>query len=125
MMSTKGYLRASNLLFAKCRGEFITFQDADDHSDVNRLEKLVNFLQSNSSISCVGSNINKVDIEDKVYLTSDFPLEHSQIENLQFQKSKVVMTGSSLMIRKEVLAKLVAIICILTDWVLKMYIGIH
>ena len=99
----QGYLKASNLLFSKCKGEFITFQDADDHSDVNRLEKLVNFLQSNSSISCVGSNISKVDVEDNVYLTSDFPLEHDKIE-LQFQKNKVVMTGSSLMIRKEVLS---------------------
>lgn len=102
--TNQGYLKASNLLFSKCEGDFITFQDADDHSDVNRLEKLVNFFKVNSNISCVGSNIKKVDIKENVFLTSDFPLEHADIES-QFQKSKVVMTGSSLMIRKEVLRK--------------------
>ena len=100
----QGYLKASNLLFEKCSGEFVTFQDADDYSDVSRLEKLVNFLQKNQSISCVGSNINKVDVKNEVYLSSYFPLNHTEIE-LGFKKNKVVMTGSSLMIRKEVLEK--------------------
>lgn len=103
--TNQGYLKASNLLFGKCQGEFITFQDADDYSDVRRLEKLVNFFQLNSKISCVGSNISKIDTDNNVFLTSNFPLEHSEIES-QFQKSKVVMTGSSLMIRKEVLKKI-------------------
>ncbi len=103
--TNQGYLKASNLLFAKCQGEFITFQDADDYSDKGRLEKLVNFFQLNAKVSCVGSNISKIDTDNNVFLTSDFPLEHTDIES-QFQKSKVVMTGSSLMIRREVLTKI-------------------
>ena len=39
--SNLGYLQASNKLFEKCSGEYITFQDADDFSDVTRFEKLV------------------------------------------------------------------------------------
>src|ERR1700752_3454291 len=59
-----GYLQASNKLFKECEGDFITFQDADDYSAPNRLELLISFLEKNSSYSCVGSNVIKVDDSD-------------------------------------------------------------
>ena len=31
-----GYLKASNKLFSLCKGSYITFQDADDTSELNR-----------------------------------------------------------------------------------------
>lgn len=102
--SNLGYLKASNKLFEKCSGEYITFQDADDYSDPHRLEKLIYFLSNNSDIDCVGSNISKVDVDGHDFFKSNFPLQHSEILET-FKNRKVVMTGSSLMIRKYVIDK--------------------
>ncbi|HKC66852.1 MAG TPA: glycosyltransferase family 2 protein [Bacteroidia bacterium] len=96
-----GYLQASNKLFKECKGDFITFQDADDYSAANRLELLVGFLEKNSDYACVGSNVIKVDdLDNKLYTTS-FPLDDGEIK-ARFADTRVVMTGSSLLVKKEV-----------------------
>lgn len=99
-----GYLQASNKLFKECKGDFITFQDADDYSASNRLELLVDYLEKNPNYSCVGSNVIKVDdLGNELYVTN-FPLNDSEIKS-RFADTRVVMTGSSLLIRKEIVAK--------------------
>ena len=103
--SNMGYLQASNKLFRACDGEYITFQDADDYSAPNRLELLIEFLEKNLDYSCVGSNIIKVDDLDKELYITNFPLTDSEIKS-RFADTRVVMTGSSLMVRKEVVEKI-------------------
>jgi glycosyltransferase involved in cell wall biosynthesis len=98
----QGYLRTTNLLFEKCTGEFITFQDADDYSSYDRLEKLSNYLKNNSNISVVGSNIWKVDVFDNKFWNSNFPENFKDII-LNFNSHKIVFTGSALMLRKEII----------------------
>ncbi|HTA62684.1 MAG TPA: glycosyltransferase family 2 protein [Bacteroidia bacterium] len=99
-----GYLQASNKLLKECTGDYITFQDADDYSAFNRIELLVNFLIKNSDCSCVGSNIIKVDdLNNELYATN-FPLNDIEIK-FRFANTKVVMTGSSLLVKKEVIYK--------------------
>src|SRR6185437_1332910 len=102
--SNMGYLQASNKLFKECTGDFITFQDADDYSAPNRLELLIEFFEKNLNYSCVGSNIIKVDDLDKELYITNFPLTDSEIKS-GFANTKVVMTGSALMVRKEVVTK--------------------
>jgi glycosyltransferase involved in cell wall biosynthesis len=100
-----GYTQASNKLFSKCQGDYITFQDADDYSAPNRLELLVNYLEVNKEAGCVGSNIAKVDEQDKQFYTSQFPLDDRSMRDL-FRNTKIVMTGSSLMARRSVTDKI-------------------
>jgi glycosyltransferase involved in cell wall biosynthesis len=100
-----GYTQASNQLFSKCQGDYITFQDADDYSANNRLELLVNYLELNKEVGCVGSNIAKVDENEKQFYVSQFPLEDTNIRNL-FRDTRIVMTGSSLMARRTVTNKI-------------------
>ena len=100
-----GYLKTTNKLFELCSGDFITFQDADDFSDKNRIERLINYLIEHPEIDCLGSNIAKVDINGNEFFKSNFPLNQADILT-EFQKNRVVMTGSSLMIRKKVLNKI-------------------
>jgi len=102
--SNMGYLKASNKLFMECKGEFITFQDADDYSAPNRLELLISFLKKNTDYSCVGSNVSKVDDADNELYVTNFPLSNSEIKT-RFANTKVVMTGSSLLVKKEVIEK--------------------
>lgn len=100
-----GYLKSSNNLVQFAKGVFITFQDADDYSDLNRLELQVAFLDSNKEIDCVGSNIIKIDTEGKLLYQSNYFTQHDDIKNA-FESYKIVMTGSALMVRKRVIDKL-------------------
>lgn len=99
----QGYLRASNLLFEKCRGKFITFQDADDLSDITRFEKLVMVFSQFKDVDCVGSNSLSFIDDPKQGRKSEFPLTYEEI--LKDYPSKIVMTGSALMIKRKVLDK--------------------
>lgn len=100
-----GYLKASNKLFAECTGEFISFQDADDYSDLTRLEKLYCFLESNKEIDVVSSDINRVDKEGNFISRSHFPQKHEDIYN-DFLAYKTVMAGSAMMLRAEVVKQM-------------------
>jgi len=100
-----GYLIASNKLFSKCTGDYITFQDADDFSSINRLELLVSFLDKNQDHLCVGSNIVKVNENGEEFYKSNFVLKNNEIKDF-FKNSRIVMTGSSLLVKKEVLDKI-------------------
>jgi glycosyltransferase involved in cell wall biosynthesis len=100
-----GYTQASNKLFSYCHGDYVTFQDADDYSAPNRLELLVNYLELNKEAGCVGSNIAKVDEQEKQFYSSQFPLDDTSIRDL-FRNTKIVMTGSSLMARHSMIDKI-------------------
>ena len=100
-----GYLKTSNILFGKCNGNYITFQDADDYSDVTRFSKLYDFLKNNLHISAVGSNHFKIDEKNNILLKSDFETSHDSILK-KFLDYKLVFTGSALMIKAEVLKKI-------------------
>ncbi len=100
-----GYLKASNLLFKQCRGEYISFQDADDYSDERRLEKLLLYLNENTEVACVGSNVIKIDANGLEFHRTQFPLDHKHIKE-NFANHKTVFTGSALMIRKEIIDKI-------------------
>ena len=100
-----GYLQASNKLFALCKGNYITFQDADDYSDLRRIKKLVFYLENNQQIQAVGSNIIKTDLENNEIQKSNFALLDSHIKN-DFKNYKTAFIGSALMLRKELLDKI-------------------
>lgn len=50
-----GAAAARNLCISKCTGSFIAIMDADDYSAPDRLEKQINFLNSNPQFDFVGS----------------------------------------------------------------------
>ena len=99
-----GYLQASNKLFEKCSGEYITFQDADDFSDRTRFEKLLNEFNKDKELKCVGSNSFSFSDDIKTVKASNFPLSYNEIKEKYL--TGIVMTGSALMIKKEVTDKI-------------------
>lgn len=69
-----GYAGNMNALFKAAKGEYLIIQDADDYCAVNRLQVLVDFLESHPSIDMVGSSYIKVDAqgkEQKILLSED------------------------------------------------------
>jgi glycosyltransferase involved in cell wall biosynthesis len=95
-----GYLQTWNKLIQLASGEYITFQDADDYSSLNRIEKLVNTLDKNQDLGLVGSNCKFITDEGLEVSTTNFPLKHEIIFNEI--PSKFHFIGSAIMIRKEV-----------------------
>lgn len=100
-----GYLQASNKLFKLCKGEYITFQDADDYSDSERIMKLIEFLELNPKIDCVGSNVVKISAEGKEFARSNFPLADADIRKA-FLNYRIVVTGSALMLKKDIIEEI-------------------
>lgn len=99
-----GYTQASNKLFSKCIGDYITFQDADDYSSLNRFEVLIDFFEKNSEYSCVGSNVTKIDESGIEIYKSNHSLKQEEMA-FKFKNLHIVMTGSSLLVKKEVVTK--------------------
>lgn len=101
--TNQGYLRASNLLFEKCNGSFITFQDADDWSDLKRLEKLLCAFEKDKDLFCVGSWVNKVDENGIAVSSIQFQTSHHEIQKALPGKFECV--GSALMVKRDVIRK--------------------
>ncbi len=95
-----GYLRTWNKLIAEARGEFITFQDADDYCHIHRIELLIDAFVQNSTISIIGSGIKRVTESNKELETLVFPDLHELIIN-EFP-NKFNFIGSALMIKRKV-----------------------
>jgi glycosyltransferase involved in cell wall biosynthesis len=60
-----GKAAAVNVLIEQAKGEYITFQDADDMSSPNRLEVLAGYLDRESDLAMIFSGYSLI-IEDKV-----------------------------------------------------------
>ncbi|MBL8014072.1 MAG: glycosyltransferase [Candidatus Omnitrophica bacterium] len=67
---------------ALARGEFVARQDDDDVSSPDRLEKQLQFLVTHPDIMIVGSIVNLIDREGKVFSTWRMPTEDKEIKEL-------------------------------------------
>ena len=69
-----GYVGNMNTLLQAAQGNYIVIQDADDYSDVSRIEILCQFLNHHSNVSLVGSSYVKFDDignEERVNMPTD------------------------------------------------------
>ena len=99
-----GYLQTFNKLIALAKGDYITFQDADDYSEYNRLELMVCEFEKDKELGICGSNFVRVDEKNVKTEFSDFPLTHAEIFDRIPEKFNFI--GSALMIRREVYEKI-------------------
>ena len=95
-----GYLKTWNKLMQLTKGKYITFQDADDTSDPERIYKMATEFKQDPTLGVCGSNYISVD-EDGIEKTrSDIGLTHSEIFNSMPDKYHFI--GSGVMIRSDV-----------------------
>ena len=95
-----GYLKTCNRLKNMAKGEFITFQDSDDYSDLNRLQTLHDYLTKNKNIDAVGSNFSKVLEDGQVVRNSDYLTDHEEI--VEAMPEKFNFCCATFMLRKKV-----------------------
>ncbi|WP_247236064.1 glycosyltransferase family A protein [Telluribacter sp. SYSU D00476] len=98
----QGYLKTWNSLLQKARGEYITFLDADDYIQEERLLLLVNFLNSHPDVHICGTGIAFVDNDQQVVGERTYPSDWEQIQTCLYDPTRFPFCGSAVMIRREV-----------------------
>jgi len=96
-----GYLLTCNQLFEKTSGEFIAFQDADDFSDVTRLEKQLQFLYNHPEVGVCGTNLTAISEHGKKMFCSRYETSHQEVLNYFINKDYNILPNSFLL-RREV-----------------------
>ncbi|MGM0582483.1 MAG: glycosyltransferase family 2 protein [Bacteroidota bacterium] len=100
-----GYLKTVNFLFSKANGQYITFQDADDWSEFDRLELQINEFVNNKNLGICGTyaQYHNSSGQNKT-LKKITETSHEYIKNSIIYKSQ--FCGASIMIRDIVLEKI-------------------
>ncbi len=99
----RGKVYTNNKLLKEAKGDFITFQDADDFSDVERLETLLSAFLRDKELGMVGSNVIYCKPNGKPIRSSDYPLQYEKI--IAGLPNHFHFTGASVMIRSEIVRK--------------------
>ncbi|UTC09264.1 hypothetical protein A4W78_06890 [Latilactobacillus curvatus] len=78
-MKKPGLTTTLNIGLEKCKGKYVARMDDDDIAHKDRIEKEYVFMENNSSIAVVGSDINYFD-QNGVYGVSNFTREPDKID---------------------------------------------
>ena len=100
----EGYLKTCNHLFLKCKGELITFQDADDFSEPDRIQEQVSVLNDDLSLYFCGTWYKRISVSGEVIEFVEKPTDYESI--LECLKTKNGFCGATLMFRREILTKI-------------------
>jgi glycosyltransferase involved in cell wall biosynthesis len=100
-----GNLNTTNFLFSKCKGDFIALQDADDFSEINRLELLVNQFNLNDKLGIVGSYYNLVDNDSSIFQCGLIPTTNFLIQK-EMEIEVAPFLYPSVMVKKQVFDKI-------------------
>jgi glycosyltransferase involved in cell wall biosynthesis len=96
------YLQSINKLFSVSKGDLIAFQDADDFSHPNRIEKQVTAFEEDKELGICGTFGEYYDYKTGAFLRAKKPAtEHNDI--LKGMYKQFQFCGTTMMVRKEVL----------------------
>lgn len=95
-----GYLKSINKLFALAKGDFITFQDADDWSDEKRIEKQIAVFEQNAHLGICGTNGIITNDSAKAIGSQEKPELDAGIKEKMLRNNPFI--GASIMIPKKV-----------------------
>jgi glycosyltransferase involved in cell wall biosynthesis len=98
-----GYLKTCNKLMASTKGDFLTFQDSDDYSELNRLEIQLNCFRSDPELRMAAANFAKVDDKGEIVSTSQYPESYEELK--KSIPDDFPACGATLMVTKEMYEK--------------------
>lgn len=100
-----GIVEALNLGIRNAKYEYISRIDDDDTMQESRLQKQIDFLESNPNYAAVGSFTNVINAEGKILYKQNFPVKFEEIQadlaignavshpSVTFRKSAVIAVG--------------------------------
>ena len=100
-----GIVRALNEGLEAAQGELIARMDADDQSDVRRLEMQVDQFMQNPALVALGSNAIAIDPQGRRLGYAPVPLTHEEIEHCH-------LCGTSSMYHPAVMMRREAVMCV-------------
>lgn len=103
----QGVAAASNNGIALTSGKYIARLDADDFSLANRLERQVDFLESNPEIGILGSSAYIIDSENRKWGIQKMPLSDAELRWMGLFKCPFI--HSSVIFRRELVDKINAL----------------
>jgi len=98
-----GYLKSTNKLFDLCRGNYITFQDADDWSHPDRFKKQYNILLTRPDTALCGSFCTK-HYQQGLEIQAKYPRSHEDIERSLTSGRTSLFCGASIFFKREILS---------------------
>lgn len=101
--SNRGVVVTTNKLFKLCHGELITFQDADDWSENDRLTLQEKVFTDDATVMLCGSQCNYIKGNKKK--TSSFPTHYSTLVTTLENGETSICCGASVMFRSTLLSK--------------------
>lgn len=96
-----GYLRTCNMLFGHCTGELVTFQDADDFSELTRLERQVAAFATDVDLGMCGTWVTLVDSRGDPIAEDRRPTSYAEIRSSLASRSP--FCGATIMVRRDLL----------------------
>jgi glycosyltransferase involved in cell wall biosynthesis len=102
----EGYLKTCNFLFQQAKGDYITFQDSDDYSSLDRIQLLINEFDQNPNLGACGTQFNFM-TDSGIKLPDNspiYPVTHNEIAKSFMGEPG--FCGASVMVTKEVIKEI-------------------
>ena len=98
-----GITKSLNKGFKVAKGQYLARADADDIYEPDRFELQLKFLENNTNISLVGSNVKYIDKNENFLNFSSLPIDHFNIWSRLFFHNPLI--HSTIFFRREIFKK--------------------
>ncbi len=102
--TNQGYLKTCNKLLSLCKGEFVTFQDADDISVPGRIEKQVNEFLKDKELGICTSNSVMIDSEGKKIMSRKWAIDYEKFRT--DADYEALLCGATIMLKNDLLKEI-------------------
>lgn len=100
--TNQGYLKTCNKLFGEVTGQYITFQDADDFSDLRRIEIQLQAFDADPELGACGTDFISLNDKGIEFKRTDFPATHDEIMR-SISKGVFCVIPNSFLFKREIL----------------------
>ncbi len=102
--TNQGYLKTCNKLFSLCNGELVTFQDADDISVYDRIEKQVNEFLKDKDLGICTTNSVMIDSVGKKIMSRKWAIDYEKFRT--DEDYEVLLCGATIMLKNDLLKEI-------------------